>query len=718
MAKAKKPSKNNSSKSKSKSTAISTADLPDFLFNTKLNCLIIFCFSCALYLNTINHDYTQDDAIVIYDNMYTTQGLDGFSGILKYDTFKGFFKVEGKDMLVEGGRYRPFTLLMFAIEWQLFKKAKKDPTGNIIKDADGEIIYEGSPFIGHFFNILLYGLTCVVLYILLLKTLNAENDKSYAHIIALITTLLFAAHPLHTEAVANIKGRDEIMALLGSLAATYFTLKAFLQKNILSSFLAALCFFIAIMSKENTITFLGAVPLLFFVFTKAKTADILRHTTPLLVATILFLIIRGNILGWSLGPPSNELMNNPFLKIENNRYVPFETGEKLATIQHTLGKYLKLLFVPYPLTHDYYPRHVDKMSFGNWQVILSLLVYLAMFFYALKQLPKKDHLSFGILFYLGTLFIVSNLVFAVGTNMSERFLFMPSVGFCFTIAVLLYRFAKGNSKLTAKKLQSAGAITIAIALIFGGLTIMRNNAWKNNYTLFNTDIEVSKNSAKLQNAVGAEKAIRASKLKEDNPLRNQLLRESIGHLDIARSIHPNYENTYLQLGNAHTYLKEYDKAIGYYGKVLSLDPDDVDAMNNRGIALRDSRKFDQAIQQFEQLRGTGLTDQQINEKIAYTYEDAGKYYSQQKNFQLAISNFEKALPLGNDKAKYTYFLGVAYANLNNFSKATELFTQAVTLADTDDNKANIYDMMSKIQLQLGDEQKATEYQQKALELRQ
>jgi len=97
--------------------------------------LMIFCF--LLYGNTLNHDYTQDDAIVIYDNMYTTQGISGIPGILKYDTFKGFFKVEGKDKLVSGGRYRPFTLIMFALEWQLFKKQKLTETGQVAKDANG-----------------------------------------------------------------------------------------------------------------------------------------------------------------------------------------------------------------------------------------------------------------------------------------------------------------------------------------------------------------------------------------------------------------------------------------------------------------------------------------------------------------------------------------------------------------------------------------------------
>ena len=57
-------------------------------------------------------------------------------------------------------------------------------------------------------------------------------------------------------------------------------------------------------------------------------------------------------------------MNNPFLKIEGNQWVPFSGAEKMATIFYTLGYYIKLLLVPHPLTHDYYPRHIDIMNWG------------------------------------------------------------------------------------------------------------------------------------------------------------------------------------------------------------------------------------------------------------------------------------------------------------------------------------------------------------------
>lgn len=57
---------------------------------------ILFAFGFLLYANTFNHDFAQDDAIVITDNMFTKEGIDGIPGLLKYDTFYGFFKKKAK----------------------------------------------------------------------------------------------------------------------------------------------------------------------------------------------------------------------------------------------------------------------------------------------------------------------------------------------------------------------------------------------------------------------------------------------------------------------------------------------------------------------------------------------------------------------------------------------------------------------------------------------
>ena len=639
--------------------------------------LMVFCF--LLYGNTLNHDYTQDDAIVITDNMYTQQGIAGIPGILKYDTFKGFFKVEGKDKLVSGGRYRPFTLIMFAIEWQLFKKKKLTETGQIAKDANENTLYVGRPFIGHFVNILLYGLTTILVYLLILNLLGTGRSDMRAFTVALIAALIFAAHPLHTEAVSNIKGRDEILTLLGALAAAYYSLMAFYKKNNTLEIVVFVCFFIALMSKENAITFLGVVPLMYWFFTDAKVGTIAKKSIPFFAAAVLFLMIRFSILGADLGDNSQELMNNPFLKIVGNQYVDFSFGEKMATIIFTLGKYLQLLFFPHPLTHDYYPRHVEIMSFGNIKVILSLLAYVAMTIYAIIGLRKKDPISFGIIFFLMTTSIISNIVFPVGTNMSERFMFMPSVGFTFILGIFGWRLAKklnkGKSINSISQLTMLLGITAFVTVALGIKTVVRNMAWKDNYTLFTTDIETSKNSAKLRNAVGGEMIAKSSATENKNK-QTEMLRTAQVHLQEAIKIHPNYKASYLLLGNSSNYLKEYEKAIQYYNQVLAIDANDENGFNNLGI----------------------------------TYRDAGKFYGEKGDFAKAEKYLSKALEMRGDEYEILRLLGVLNGTRGNHPMAIQYFQKAVNKEPK--NAQALFNLSAAYQYG-GDPENAQKYLQQA-----
>lgn len=631
----------------------SKSSLPVWLVNIQRNSWLIFAVCCFLYANTLTHDYAQDDAIVITDNMFTQQGIAGIPGILQYDTFYGFFKEEGKAQLVAGGRYRPLSLLMFAVEVQLFGQ---------------------QPFVGHLVNILLYGFIAVLLYWLLLKLLLPTKSEAFGYFVALVTALLFAVHPIHTEVVANIKGRDEILALLGGLSALYFALKAFETRTNLPLILAAVFFFLGLMAKENAITFLAIVPLSFYFFTKAKAGEIALYTAPLVVATIVFLAIRFSILGSGLGEPSMELMNNPFLKLEGGRYVALGFGEKMATVLFTLGKYIQLLIFPHPLSHDYYPRQIALMAWSDWQVLLSFALYLGMVIVAIRGLAKKDPISFGILFYLATLSIVSNILFAVGTTMSERFMFMPSIGFALVVGVLLFRYLYNGKK----NLMPLYALLAVVLLLFSIKTITRNPVWKDNYALFLSDVENAPNSAKLRNAAGGELITQSQKLGANQERqKNEMLTEAAGHLQEAIRIHPTFKNAHLLLGNCYNYLKQYENAVTYYQNALELDPGYEEAINNLGI----------------------------------TYRDAGRYFGEEKgDLAKALSYLEKAYSMRPDEYETLRLLGVAYGIKGDAQKAIFYFNEALKQNPDD---ANALFNLGTAYLNAGKVEEGNQYHQRA-----
>jgi protein O-mannosyl-transferase len=625
-----------------------------FWTKTKLHAWLIFVIAFGLYANTLTHDYAQDDAIVITENMFTTKGISGWSGLLEYDTFYGFFKESGKANLVAGGRYRPFTLMMFALEYQIFGK---------------------NPFFGHLFNLIWYALTCVVLYFLLLKLLSYKNktDLVQAGMLAFITTLIFTVHPIHTEVVANIKGRDEIMTLLGSLGAVWFSIKFLEKGNVVNSVFSGILFFIALMSKENAITFLMIVPMMYYFFLKTSTSKMLFSMIPFLVGAILFLGLRTNAIGNQLGGEQMELLNNPFLKFENGQYVSLGFMEKMATIVYTLGKYIVLLLFPHPLTHDYYPRHIDIMTFGNPFVIISFLAYVGLVIWGAKQFFQGKIEGFGVLFYLVTLFIVSNMIFAVGTNMAERFVFMPSVGFSLVIGVLLMTFLKSRQTFILP-------IVSIIAILFGLKTFVRNFDWKDDYTLFTTDVAVSPNSAKVQCSAGGQMIERAVRENPKNP-DSIVLQKAIQHLKKSIEIHPLNKNAYLLLGNGYFYLKDFDKSVETYQKTLQMAPGFKDAQNN----------------------------------LSKTCREAGQYYGQvKKDGKKCIEFLEKALVLQPNDFETIRLLGVAHGYFGNPQKAFEYFQRAVDLQPN--NAQAIYDLGSAFG-NIGNVLKANELHQKALQMK-
>jgi protein O-mannosyl-transferase len=149
--------------------------------------------SFLLYANTLKHEYVIDDLIVVTNNRLTQEGVSAIPEIFSHSYLYGY---DGR----EDESYRPLTLTSFAIERSLF-------------DAD--------PFFSHLIQVLLYGLTILVLFRLLTQIFESTNLKW-----AFAVAFLFMLHPIHTEVVANVKSRDELFCALFLFSALHFFLKA------------------------------------------------------------------------------------------------------------------------------------------------------------------------------------------------------------------------------------------------------------------------------------------------------------------------------------------------------------------------------------------------------------------------------------------------------------------------------------------------------------
>lgn len=471
--------------------------------------LLLFVLAFALYNASIGFGYVLDDEIVLSENQFVKKGCAGIKDIFTTDSFTGYLG-EQQDLL-QGARYRPLSIITFAIEYQLFKL---------------------NPKISHFINVLLYALTAVILFHLLTLLFPAHGKKWFPAI-PFIAAALFTAHPLHTEAVANIKSRDEILSFLFSILALFFSIRFIRAGRAYYLLLSALAFFTALLAKENALTFLAVIPLAIYFFECPGSKKILSAFLPLLFATGAYLLLRYAVIGYLVdsGKAATGLMNNPFLHAT--------ATEKNATIFYTLLLYLKLLLFPHPLTHDYYPYQIPILDWSDFRAMAGLLVYAALGAFALFNFKKRSIPAFSVLYFLFTVSIVSNLFVPVGTFMNERFLYMPSLGFCILIA---YWLVEKIPALVRKSALSAAAVPVIFGIFivsYSFKTLQRVPEWKDILTLSRSAATVSTNSARA-NSFYAYELYRTSLGIAGTKEKLKMMDEAMPYVERALKIYPTY----------------------------------------------------------------------------------------------------------------------------------------------------------------------------------
>lgn len=620
-----KSSKKSKAQVQSKQSLHSVKPLLAWYKDYALALVLITLLPAALYWQTTSYGYVLDDKIVITDNSYTQKGFEGVWDIFTTESFQGYFG-ERKN-LVQGNRYRPLSIATFAIEQGL---------------------WGSQPGASHGINILLYILTGWLLLRVLSHLFPIEKRKWYAGL-ALGTTLLFLSHPLHSEAVANIKGRDEIMAMLLSLWTLWLAIQYAVKPSKGRWIGLAAIFFLGLLAKENTITFLAVIPLTMWALQRASWSSIIRVTAGLSITTIAYLAVRFNAAGVpDFAQEIRDIMNNPFYGMSG--------AEKSATIFFTFAKYLKLLVVPYPLSHDYYPYAIPKVIWTNPISIISLMGHLSAAIWALWTLRKRSIPAYSILYYLITFSIVSNVVINVGTFMNERFVYMASLGYCLLLAYLLLRWLPAQWKEVGAKV-GIGLVAL-VTVTYSAITIDRVPAWQSALALNQSAVRVSSGSARANSFMGTalfNDYIAAS----DKAGSMHLLDEAEVYVDRALDIFPAYGNgNTMRLGIAAERFKvdrKIDPLLVDFEKVILYRPD----MNYIGEFL-------------DYLHGRGT----YREPLLQFYDRVGnKLINEQSNLQWGIHYLERATQVDYRNSRINQSLANAYQLAGQPQKAQEILNR-------------------------------------------
>ena len=659
-----------------------------------LHLIIIASLAFLCYANTLTLHFALDDRMVILESQYTIKGgWDSVKSIFTEDTFSGYFGAD--QSIVAGGRYRPMSQLTYMIEFQLFGKGIREKIGdlddynNLHKAENESYFYETPlPFVCHLMNLLYFILLCLLLYEVLARIFPQFTGEKWYQSLPFLAALLFAVHPIHTEAVANVKGRDEIFAMLGALAALLCALKYVDTRKWYWLILSFLAFTFGIFSKENTITFLAVLPLSLYYYKNEnkRSADYFITLIPMLLGSVFFLWMRTRALG-SLMPPdtTSNILNNP--------YVHSTKAQEIATTLITWGIYLKLLFFPHPLTHDYYPRQIAITDFSNPLVWLILLGCVALIAYSIWKLKKKTVPAYAILFFIFTFSITSNLLFNVGTFMNERFVFVPSAGFTLLVGWWIYLLATAKTPVLQK---TAVGLTTVICLLFGIKTFTRNFTWKDDFTLFLTDVKTSENSIKCNISAGGSCLQIWKKSHKERDKRN-----AYNYLDKALKLDDHALNAYLLLSEL-AYLDERpDLAFQAAQNAVLIDPDNPQGQNLLQLATQSQKAHE--LDPVNELLNQGKVDdawREVNKILEKEPDNVvaknvkgnvlGRGYGRLDD---AIKVFEEIVAENPDFSSAWENMGICYAIKRDFTNAERCLLHALELSPDNENiRQNLYYM--------------------------
>lgn len=579
------------------------------LCSHRLAYAFIAALAFSLYANTLGHDFVLDDGLVLQNNQYVKNGLAGIPDLLRHDSFHGAI---GTSEYLSGGRYRPLSLVLFALEVELFGVRAS---------------------VHHLFNVLWNALVSVVV-LWYLRRLMFPNQP----VAALVTALLFTVHPIHTEVVANIKSRDELLSLF-FLMLVLIRLHVEVRKNI-PHLLSALWYFLALLSKENGIIFLVLLPLWLMLTEHVGFPQALRATLPFLTAFSVYAGMRLAATGWP-HQQVTEVMDNPYLLAS--------FSEQTATIAVVLLRYLRLLFLPVPLTYDYSYQHIAYASWGQLLPWLSVVLHGILAGLAWLLRTRQPRISWSIVFYLLTLLLVSNLLFNIGTFMAERFLFQASLPMLTLLGFVVFRMPVAGI-VPSRTLMVCGSLLLAATVALATRqTLSRNGIWKNNATLLLHDVATSSRSGRAQTYAGIANISLGDTSSQAN--RITFYHRAVDHLHEALDIQPTYLPALLNLGLAYSRLDSLHLAERYWLRAKALKPENptlkkylnylFHASYQKGVAAGWRKQYDSAVYYFSMAA-------RLDSTHAETWYNLGGALYEAGDYDLAIGSFERCLSIKPD----------------------------------------------------------------------
>ncbi len=592
-------------------------------------CSIMVLFIGALYVNTLENQFTNWDDGMIYQNSTIRN--------LSWEGIKRIFKYE------RGNTYQPVRMLSYAIDYHFWKL---NPMGYRIT------------------NILFYMLTCIMVFFTLqiLSSHLRERASPGSHYrVAFFGSLLFAAHPVHVEAVTWLAARKEVLQGFFFFGAFYLYLKAREEggrRRLIYLGMVLFSLLLAILSKPSAVVFPGVVLVYEVSRAKERWHDFVKqHWIFFAIAFLLsalFILILVKVME------------------EAGGFKPYRGGTFLNNLLISFYAFLyniKLLVATINYSAAYtIPVTNPVVSLKTFSFVAITLLLLATSIWSLK---KTKVFFFSTFFYLVTISPFLNLL-PISTLLADRYVFIASFAYCFLLGIAfekLYTFRHRKFTEGFFKLLSSTLFLLLMAG-YSFVTIHQNKVWENSYTLWSDAVAKHPES----NTANALMGVVYMDLGMDE--------EAIKHLEKAIQILPYDYQSRNNLGIVYGKVGQFERAYQELMLAIHLDPENDNIKINLGILFLRQKDYQKAEEVFKYLMEKRPNDAQLHYRLAYVYKEWGKY-------EQAITELQKASALAPQIINPYEELGNIFGSrLEDRGRAIQFYSKGVEVAIKSKAKAD------------------------------
>ena len=595
-------------------------------------CLLLALATLVVYLPVRNFDFLDyDDSNYFFSNPHILNGLTWVD--IKWAFTSG-----------EAANWHPLTWLSLMLDAQLFGKGSAAP---------------------HVTNVLWHMVNAVLLFVLV-RWWTGTLWRSAA------LAMLFAIHPLHVESVAWISERKDVLSgFFALLTLLCYTRHARDGRAWSTAYWLALFFFACgLMSKPMLVTLPFVMLLLdFWPLQRANPATLSRlfiEKIPFFVLTIASSLVTA-------------IVQQKGGAVRTLSWIPM--GNRIQNAFVAYAFYLAKTFWPFDLATPYpHPVH-----WPVWQVIFSVALFAVFCAMAISLRKRLPYVFTGWFWFAGMLVPVIGLMQVGMPAMSDRYMYLPSIG-VFLIIIWSVAGICARWRLPRDVVAACGAILFLACALRANNQV---NLWKNDQTLFGHALAVTQNNciASLDLAFWYSNhgRIPDALVYYDNAMRmssndltvltyqkNDSAQEALYCYYTRLRLNPDDPTQLYNLANAYARLHYWDEAIRDYRHALQVTPNQPDILDNLGFALAQNKELPEATACFESVL-------KLTPNSAGAHNNLATIYFVQGRYREAVQQYTVASQLTPNDPRILVNLGDAYLHLSDTNAAVQNYQRALQL---------------------------------------